>query len=161
MLPVEECSSSHIPVMEFPAKSFDCIVIVVELAIVAVFVGPLGSNKKFIDTPLIEVVMVPLPNTWTPSTVVDASMGVVLLGSGTPVGFPVDMEPLVVVILVEAVTLVLDIVPALLSEVSNGDDKPGVRALADEKFANGNNMAEKIIILKMDRNFFFDFIYLT
>ena len=62
MLPLEECNSFHMPVIEFPAKSFDCTVIVVEVVVVAVFVGPLGSNKNLIDTPLIEVVMVPLPN---------------------------------------------------------------------------------------------------
>jgi hypothetical protein len=52
------------PVMEFPDKSSDFTVIVAEVPPVGlVFAGPLGSNKKFIDTPLIEVVMVPLPNT--------------------------------------------------------------------------------------------------
>ena len=149
------------PVMEFPDKSFDFIV--TEELVGLVFAGPLGSNKKFIDTPLIEVVMVPLPNTWTPSTMVDAPVDVVLLGKGTPVGFPVDMEPVVVVTLVAAVTLVvmLDIVLELLSEVSSGEVKLEVRAFADEKFANGNNIVEKITIHRMEHNFFFEFIYFT
>ena len=149
------------PVMEFPDKSLDFIV--TEELVGLVFAGPLGSNKKFIDTPLIEVVMVPLPKTWTPSTMVDAPVDVVLLGKGTPVGFPVDMEPLVVVTLVAAVTLVvvLDIVLELLSEVSSGEVKLEVRALADEKFANANNIVEKIIMPRMEHNFFFGFIYFT
>lgn len=161
MLPLEECSSSHMPVMEFPDESLD--VIVTKVLVGLVFTGPLGSNKKFIDTPLIEVVMVPLPNTWTPSTVVDAPVDVVLLGKGTPVGFPVDMEPVVVVTLVAAVTLVVvfDIVLELPSEVSSGEVRPVLRALAEEKFANGNNIAEKIITLRIERKFFFEFIYLT
>ena len=165
MLPVEECNSSHTPVMEFPDKSFDFTVIVAEVppAGFGAFAGPLGSNKKFIDTPLIEVVMVPLPNTWTPSTVVDAPVDVVLLGKGIPVGVPVDMDPVVVVTLVAAATLVVvfDIVLALPSEVSSGDVRPVLRALAEEKFANGNSIIEKIIMPRIERNFFFEFIYLT
>jgi len=165
ILPVEECNSSHMPVIEFPDKSLDFTVIIAEVPPVGLgaLAGPLGSNKKFIDTPLIEVVMVQLPNTWTPSTVVDAPVDVVLLGKGTPVGFPVDMEPVVVVTLVAAVTLVVvfDIVLELPSEVSSGEVRPVLRALAEEKFANGNNIAEKIITLRIERKFFFEFIYLT
>jgi hypothetical protein len=88
---------------------------------------------------------------------------VVLLGKGTPVGFPVDMEPLVVVTLVATVAfvVVLEIVLELSSEVSSGDVKPEVSALAEEKFVNGNNMAAKIMIPKIERNFFFEFIYST
>lgn len=65
MLPVEECNSSHMPVMEFPDKSHDFTVIVAEvpLAGFGALAGLLGSNKKFIDTPLIEVIMVPLSKT--------------------------------------------------------------------------------------------------
>jgi hypothetical protein len=53
------------PVMEFPDKSHDFTVIVAEvpLAGFGALAGLLGSNKKFIATPLIEVIMVPLSKT--------------------------------------------------------------------------------------------------
>jgi len=84
------------------------------------------------------------------------------LGKGAPVGFPVNMEPVVVVTLVEAAILmgVFDIVLELPSEVSSDDVRSVLRALAEEKFDNGSNIAEKIITLRIELNFFFEFIYL-
>lgn len=64
MLPVGECSSFHMPVIEFPDMSSDFTVTVAgEPLPFAVFTGPLGSNKKLMDTPLTEVIMVPFPKT--------------------------------------------------------------------------------------------------
>jgi hypothetical protein len=41
--------------------------------------------------------MVPLPKALTPATELDALTGIVILGRGSPSGFPIDVEPLVVV----------------------------------------------------------------
>lgn len=152
------------PVIEFPDKSYDFTVIVAgEPLVLAVFAGPFGSNKKFIDTSLMEVTMVPLPKTLTPSTSVDAPVDVVLLGRGIP-GFPLDMEPLVVVTLVKVVALVvlLDTVLELLREVSSGEAKlPVVKASAEEILAIGNNIMTKTIIPNIRRDLFPEnFIYL-
>ena len=63
------------------------------------------------------------------------------------------------VTLVKAVVFVLDIVLELLSEVSGDEVRLEVSALAGEMFAIGSSMMEKIIMPKMERNFF-EFIYL-
>jgi hypothetical protein len=164
VLPLEECSSSHRPVIEFPDKSTDFTVIVAgEPVLFEVGAGLLGSNKKFIDTPLMEVIMVPLPKTLTPSTSVEAPVDVVLLGSGTP-RFSLDMDPLVVVTLVKIVVFVVVLarVVELFKEVSSGEVKlPMVNAFMGEIFAIGNNMITKTTIPSMGRDLFPEnFIYL-
>jgi hypothetical protein len=164
VLPLEECSSSHRPVIEFPDKSTDFTVIVAgEPVLFEVGAGLLGSNKKFIDTPLMEVIMVPLPKTLTPSTSVEAPVDVVLLGSGTP-RFSLDTDPLVVVTLVETVVsvVVLARVVELLKEVSNGEVTLSiVNAFTGTMSAIGNNMMVKTTIPNMERDLFPEnFIYL-
>jgi len=57
------------------------------------------------DTPFIEVVIVPLPNALTPATELEALTGIVMSGRGSPSGFPTETEPLVVVMLVPIVEL--------------------------------------------------------
>lgn len=153
VLPVEECNSSHMPVIEFPAKSADFTVIVAgEPPVLEVFAGPLGSNKKFIDTPLMEVIMVPLPKTLTPSTSVDAPVCVVLLGKGIP-KLPLDMDPLVVVTLVETVVLmVLGMAMELLKEISGEVKLPIVNAFTGEIFIIGNSMITKTTMQNVKRD---------
>jgi len=59
------------------------------------------------DTPFIEVVMVPLPKAFTPATELEALTGIVRSGRGSPSGFPMEVEPLVVVMLVPIVELTM------------------------------------------------------
>lgn len=149
--------------IEFPARSSDFTVIVtVEPEVLAVFASPLGSNKKFIDTPLMDVVMVPLPKTLTPSTSVEAPVDVVLLGKGIP-KLPLDMDPLVVVTLVEIVAFVVVLtMVGLFKEVSSDEvTLPTVNAYTEEIFASGNNMMTKTNIPNIARDLFpTNFIYL-
>ncbi|HEX5456880.1 MAG TPA: hypothetical protein VFX64_00665 [Candidatus Nitrosotalea sp.] len=68
-------------------------------------------------------------------------MAVVLLGKGIAVGLLADIDPLVVVMLVETVALVvvLDMVEEPLKVVSNGEVKPPrVNAFAEKLSAIGN-----------------------
>ena len=64
------------------------------------------------------------------------------------------------VTLVKAVALVVLDVVLELSEVSGDEIRLEVSALAGEMFAIGSNMIEKIIVPRMERNFFFECIYL-
>ena len=52
--------------------------------------------------------MVPLPKAVTPATELEALTGIVMSGRGSPSGFPIDVEPLVVVTLVPTVELTIE-----------------------------------------------------
>lgn len=79
---------------------------------------------------------------------VEAPVAVVLLGKGIAVGLLTDIEPLVVVTLVDAVALVvLDMVEELLKVVSRGEVRlPTVSALAEKLSAIGNIVIMKTIM---------------
>jgi hypothetical protein len=76
--------------------------------------GPCGSNQNDIDTPFIEVLIVPLPKAVTPATELEALTGIVIFGRGSTSGLPTEVESLVVVMLVPTVELTMESVVLLM-----------------------------------------------